>query len=110
MRHIYHLVTKEAWEQSAPGPYAPASLATEGFIHCSNRDQVARSANKFYRDAADLLVLVIDADRLSSPLKDEPGGPGELFPHIYGPINREAIVEVKTLSRDAAGLWAFQPY
>jgi uncharacterized protein (DUF952 family) len=108
MRRIYHLVPRTAWEHAPAGPYRAASVTTEGFIHCSNGNQVAGSANKFYATEAELLVLAIDPDRLTSPLRDEEGRQGELFPHIYGPINREAIVEVIRLERGPDGRWRFE--
>ena len=107
MRIIYHLVPKAAWEIAPPGPFRAPSLESEGFIHCSNREQVARSANKFYADELEMLVLAIDPARLSSELRDEEGRPGELFPHIYGPIDREAIIEVIGLVRGPDGRWQF---
>ena len=107
MRIIYHLVPKAAWEIAPPGPFRAPSLESEGFIHCSNREQVARSANKFYADELEMLVLAIDPARLSSELRDEEGRPGELFPHIYGPIDREAIIEVIGLVRGPYGRWQF---
>lgn len=107
MRRIYHLVSYADWEGGPSGPYRAASLTTEGFIHCSNREQVADSANKFYANEAELFVLAIDPDRLTSEPRDEEGRPGELFPHIYGPINREAIVEVIALERGPDGRWVF---
>jgi uncharacterized protein (DUF952 family) len=106
MRRIYHLVPRSAWEAAPPGPYHAPSLDEEGFIHCSNREQVAQSANKFYANESELLVLSIDPSRLASELRDEEGRPGEFFPHIYGPINREAIAKVTRLNR-AAGRWVF---
>ena len=109
MRRIYHLVLRSAWERSPDRPYAADSLASEGFIHCSNAGQVAGSANRFFADQTDVLVLEIDPDRLTSPLRDEPGGAGELYPHVYGPINRDAVVAVHPLRRGADGLWAFDP-
>jgi uncharacterized protein (DUF952 family) len=107
MRRIYHLVPRAMWDNAPPGPYRAPSLETEGFIHCSNREQVARSANKFYPNESEMLLLAIDADRLTSELRDEEGRPGELFPHIYGPINREAIVEVIRLERGSDRGWRF---
>jgi uncharacterized protein (DUF952 family) len=106
MRRIYHLVPRATWEKTPPGPYRAASLDREGFIHCSNREQVAWAANRFYASENDLLVLVIDAGRLTSPLRDEDAGWGELFPHIQGPINREAIEQVVPMSRGPDGCWA----
>jgi uncharacterized protein (DUF952 family) len=101
---ICHIVSRTDWEQTAPGPYRAASLATEGFIHCSYRDQVARIANLFYRDQTDLIVLVIDPVKLTSPLRAEAVG-GERFPHVYGPIDRLSVVAVQALERSADGDW-----
>ena len=107
MRWIYHLVPPSIWSAAGSGPYRAASLQTEGFIHCSNEDQVARIANLFYAKQAELLVLGIDADRLAHPVLDEDAGTGERFPHVYGPIDREAVVSVRPLQRDAEGRWVF---
>jgi uncharacterized protein (DUF952 family) len=106
-RRIYHLVPRFVWHAAPPGAYRTASLESEGFIHCSNREQVALSANKFYADESEMLLLAIDPDRLSVELRDEEGRPGELFPHVYGPINRDATVEVIHLERGTDGRWAF---
>jgi uncharacterized protein (DUF952 family) len=105
---VYHLATPADWEKDPEQPYRPGSLASEGFIHCSHAHQVAWAANKFYAAPPELLVLHIDAARLSVPLRDEPGGPGgELFPHIHGPLDRSAVVAVTPLVREA-GAWVFR--
>jgi uncharacterized protein (DUF952 family) len=57
MRTLYHLVLRSAWEKSSDQPYRADSLTDEGFIHCSYADQVARSANRFYAEQSELLVL-----------------------------------------------------
>jgi uncharacterized protein (DUF952 family) len=105
---IYHLIPRAAWQKVPPGPYRAASLAREGFVHCSNKEQVAASANKHYPEEPELLLLCLDPERMTSLLRDEEGRSGELFPHIYGPINREAIVEVIHLERGADGRWVFE--
>jgi uncharacterized protein (DUF952 family) len=107
MRRLYHLLTPTDW-QAADDVYRAASLATEGFIHCSYGHQVVRVANLFYREAPTLLVLCIDPARLKSEVRDEDPGSGESFPHVYGPIERLAVLEVRTLERDAAGGWTFR--
>ncbi len=106
MRRIYHLIARSVWEQTPAGAYRADSLSAEGFIHCSNAQQVAPVANLFYNDIPDLLVLCIDVARLESPWKEEPAG-AEWFPHVYGPINRDAIVEVQPLLRGPDGRWTF---
>jgi uncharacterized protein (DUF952 family) len=82
-------------------------LATEGFIHCSHADQVARSANRHYGDADELLAVCLDADRLGPALRVEPSQGGELYPHIYGPIPPDAVAGVRPLCRGPDGLWKF---
>jgi uncharacterized protein (DUF952 family) len=101
---IYHIVSRTDWEHSGPEPYRAASLAGEGFIHCSYRDQVARIANLFYRDQTDLIVLAIDPAKLTSPLRAEDVA-GERFPHVYGPIDRSAVVSWQALERTTNGDW-----
>ena len=105
MRCIYHILPRGVWEQFGPGPLLADSLKTEGFIHCSNRQQLEWVANQFFTDAAELVVLAIDAAKLTSPLRDEDPGIGQTFPHVYGPIDRDAIVGVEALQRSAAGRW-----
>jgi uncharacterized protein (DUF952 family) len=108
MRRIYHIVARSTWDQVGDGSYRADSLAREGFIHCSNGDQVARVANTFYANADDLLVLCIDVDRLLSPVRDEDVGTGETFPHVYEPIDRTAIAVVRPLERGEDGRWTFR--
>jgi uncharacterized protein (DUF952 family) len=106
MDRVYHLVIRSRWEADPTADYRADSLESEGFIHCSLAAQVARSANRFYAEAEDLLLLEIDPDLLSSPLRHEPAGSGELFPHIHGPINRSAVVAVHVMKREG-GSWIF---
>ena len=96
----------------AKGEYRAESLATEGFIHCSTLSQVLPVAEKFYSGGSGLVLLVIEPTLLSSALKWEPpsGGtppPGVLegdpFPHIYGAINLDAVVNVVDFERDKNG-------
>lgn len=103
---IYHIAEREAWvEAKARGSYRPPSLASEGFIHCSRKDQVLAVANDFYRGRANLLLLCIDESELAAELRWEaPAHPQPVsagatsalatFPHIYGPLNLEAVVGV----------------
>ncbi|MFW5692133.1 MAG: GNAT family N-acetyltransferase [Chloroflexota bacterium] len=102
-RMIYHITAREDWERARRnGIYEPASLATEGFIHASKRDQVVRVADAVFANRTDLLLLVIDPARLASELREEPPDlsvpaehvAGETFPHIYGPLNLNAVVDV----------------
>jgi len=114
---IYHITSRTAWSQARQrGDYRADSLNTEGFIHCSTNEQVIPVTEKYYKGQEGLLVLVIEPERLTSSLKWEPpaeGAPppgvpeGDLFPHIYGPINLEAIVRVLDLQSQPDGKYNF---
>jgi uncharacterized protein (DUF952 family) len=91
---ILHLASRAAWLLAKEsGEYSPASLSAEGFIHCSKPEQVADVANRFYTGRHDLILLVIDPALLHAELRWEPDTdqPDELFPHLYGPLNLDAI-------------------
>jgi membrane-associated phospholipid phosphatase len=108
-RRIFHLVAAADWDPADPADFHAASLDREGFIHCSNADQVAWVANEFYSGQAALVALCIDTAALSSRLVDEDPGCGQRFPHVYGAIDRRAIVAAIPLQRDANGQWTFRP-
>jgi uncharacterized protein (DUF952 family) len=95
--HIYHIVLPETWEQVKNKTfYEAASLAEEGFIHCSYEDQLDGVIERYYSNANEIVILTLDANRLTSPLVSEPSTNGEPYPHIYGPINLDAVVEAVT--------------
>jgi uncharacterized protein (DUF952 family) len=110
---IYHISSRAAWNEARQrGEYRAESLMTEGFIHCSTSSQVLPVFEKFYKGQRGLLLLLIDSALLSSDLKWEPpsGGtppPGvpesDLFPHIYGPINLDAVARAVNLEADIDG-------
>jgi hypothetical protein len=112
---ILHLISAEDYQNLGAGQdYLPKTYVADGFIHCTKEPEVMlQIANRFYKSLpGTLFVLLIDADLVKSPIKWEapahpdgsPAQPGErLFPHIYGPLNREAIVAVRTASRDSDG-------
>jgi len=112
MAIILHITTRVDWDAArAAGSYRPASLAHEGFIHCSTPAQAAGSASKYFRGRTDLLLLVIDEARVAE-LRYEPpamvGGvpdprAGELFPHVYGPLALDAVVRVVLFPCDRDG-------
>ncbi|MCS7059919.1 MAG: DUF952 domain-containing protein [Anaerolineae bacterium] len=126
---ILHLVSQQIWSRLPPDrPYAPESLQKEGFIHCTaGEDMLVRVANALYRSqAGEFVVLEIDETKVTSELRWEPPAPRSqdqaappeavaefgvlpadadqvLFPHIYGPLNRDAIVGVRRARRSADG-------
>lgn len=96
----YHLVPSPVWEANkASRWYSPEAYEGDGFIHCTNGiDQLLDVANMFYvSDSREFSVLVLDAEKIASELRydDE----GRLFPHIYGPLNTDAVLGVLPVSR-----------
>ena len=89
---IYHIVLPDAWAAFETEFYEASSLAAEGFIHCSFDEQLDGVLARYYSGAPAVVVLEIDPDKLTSTLVNEPSTGGEIYPHIYGPINRDAIV------------------
>jgi uncharacterized protein (DUF952 family) len=93
---IYHIVTPEVWEQlKDENEYEAASLATEGFIHCSYRNQLDDVLERYYKGAEKVVILHINPHYLTAPLVAEPSTNREIYPHIYGAINRKAIVDAE---------------
>lgn len=92
---IYHIVLPEVWERfKNETEYEAPSLASEGFIHCSYRNQLDDVIMRYYKDAKRVIVLGINPHFLTSELIAEPSTGGEIYPHIYGRINLSAVVEV----------------
>lgn len=104
----YHLLPADAWS-AAPieAPLQVASLATDGFIHLTHdRADLVEVANTFYRDEpGPHVVLTVVLQSLTVPWRYD----GDArFPHVYGPLDRAAITEVRPIPRDTAG--AFLPF
>ncbi len=93
---IYHIVTPEVWEQFKDEElYEAESLQAEGFIHCSFEGQLESVLERYYKDADKVLIMEIETNDLFSKMVSEPSTNDELFPHVYGKINKNAIVSIK---------------
>lgn len=93
---IYHITRQEIWDRFQGKPsYQPESLVKEGFIHCSYEHQLDPVLKRYYSGADKVLILKIDTDKLRSKLVEEPSTNNEVYPHIYGRLNHNAVVEVK---------------
>ena len=107
---IHHLALPDDWAGAFDhGQYTMSTrgvtLEQEGFIHCSTRDQIEATANRFYGDVSQLVVLTIDQAAVPSPIRFEPPFPGstELFPHIYGPLPISAVTTATFWIRGDSG-------
>ncbi|TDQ50308.1 DUF952 domain-containing protein [Actinorugispora endophytica] len=111
---IYHLVPIEKWKSDPERPYTPASLERDGFVHgAADEKMTLRVANAFFRDPpSPVVALVIDEAGLSSEVRDEKAVPtppgfseGVTFRHVYGPIERSAVVALLDLECDDQGCY-----
>lgn len=104
---LLHLVPAPDFDADGSQPYAPPSLAAEGFVHCSTVDQVAGTARLLFAGNDDLLLLVVDPRLVDAEVRHEDlYGIGQDFPHVYGPIPRTAIVEVRRFPPGPGGRWS----
>lgn len=94
LKMILHIIKNEQWEfAQQAGEYRGDTLATEGFIHCSMPEQVIEVANYIFHGVQGLILLVIDENKVTSKIKYEDPGNGKSYPHIYGPLNIDAVIK-----------------
>jgi uncharacterized protein (DUF952 family) len=112
MAVVCKIMTPDEWESTIGSgkiyqPVLEADLR-DGFIHCSTNEQLPTTLSRFYRDAEELMIAIINEPGLTSELKWEPGklSSDELFPHIYGPIVPEAVAGAHRIHRDSSGDFA----
>jgi uncharacterized protein (DUF952 family) len=108
-RWVYHIATKEDWQRAVEsGRYRSSSLdGEEGFIHASFEEQVLRVANGLFAGRQDLVLLKIELADLLAEVRLEASPEGELFPHLYGALNLDAVQTVwpLTLGEDGQFVW-----
>lgn len=104
---LFHICDRADWQEAqAQGEYRPSSLAQEGFIHCSTPEQVVATANRFYHERRGLVLLTIDPRRVRPEVRFEPAD-GSLFPHVYGPLNLDAVVDVQEFTPAGDGTFSW---
>lgn len=117
MSTIYHVTSAADWEAGrTAGEYTTSTrgktLAEVGFLHASTAAQIVPVAGFIHQDAPEepLIVLVVDTGRLTSPWRyDDVPGWDEPFPHIYGPLNPDAVVEAVPFEPGPDGEFSFTP-
>lgn len=106
----YHLVPQGVWDAQRNGSeYLPEAYPTDGFIHCTNGlDQLLKVANMFYTaDSREFVVLALDVARIASNVRYDDAD--KLFPHVYGPLNTDAVVAQASIERSADGSFVSIP-
>lgn len=97
---IYHITTQSEWEQAKiNNEYLPKNYEADGFIHCSIERQIAGVLERFYQGHKNLVKLKIEKEKVNRPVLFELAHDiNELFPHIYGSLNIDAVVEIVSIS------------
>ena len=105
MSHIFHIAKESVWRQARKtGAYTVDSLRSEGFIHCSEPQQVIETANRLFRSHTGLVLLRIEIGKLRAMVRYENlEGGFELFPHIYGELNIDAVSSVSSFEPSSSG-------
>ena len=110
MRLAYHGTPKKYFQSlDRAAPYVPADFQKDGFIHTTEgREAVAIVLTTYYKASPEpWVVLYVDQDRVTSPVRYD--DPAEVFPHIYGPLNRDAILAVEDIGRASDGTFLKPP-
>ncbi len=103
---IYKLVPRSEWDAAlATGAFLGSAVdLADGFIHFSNAVQVTETARRYFAGAPDLMVLAVRAESLGAALKWEPSRGGDLFPHLYGPLDPALVIEARPAPQGPNGL------
>ncbi|HON82697.1 MAG TPA: DUF952 domain-containing protein [Caldisericia bacterium] len=105
MNIILHITKYEQWiREKETGKYKGDTLGSQGFIHCSTKEQILRIANSLFKNQKGLVLIVIDSNKVNSEIRYENlEGGSELFPHIYGPLNIDAVINVLKFESEIDG-------
>jgi uncharacterized protein (DUF952 family) len=105
---IYHMTQESEWQLAVErGWYEAPSLASEGFIHCSYKDQVTDTASRYYTGVRGMVLLEIDPGKLESRLVEERSTGDALYPHLYGRLNLGAVLRVADFEPRPDGSFIF---
>ncbi|MFT5758771.1 MAG: hypothetical protein ACI9LM_003519 [Alteromonadaceae bacterium] len=103
--HIYLLSSYVEYQQAkSTGFLVRDSLQSEGFIHAAPQSQLNRLANKYHKNTVQPLILILDKKRIKAEVKWEPAT-GGLYPHIYGALNMDAIIDVEAIGVNSDGVF-----
>jgi uncharacterized protein (DUF952 family) len=92
---LYHIVEKSVWDTfETKDAYFTATFESEGFIHLTEKHHVNGVLERYYVGVPNLLLLHLDESLFTAEVKYEASISGELFPHLYGHLNKSSVVEV----------------
>ncbi|MBD2437221.1 DUF952 domain-containing protein [Nostoc sp. FACHB-110] len=108
--YILHITQRTQWENAKHNhSYVPDSLANEGFIHSSEISQIIKVAHRFFLNQKELVILVINSNKVKAEIRYEAAEAGELFPHIYGALNLDAVEQVIDFAPGSNGYFDLPP-
>ncbi len=106
MPHIVHVLSRADWQTfKEQGEYRPDSLAEQGFVHCSKPGQIVVVADYNHANDDESMLLLLDESKIETPVRYETDGDGgrSAFPHVYGPLKLEHVVEAYPFEQDESG-------
>lgn len=106
-KKIFHICQKVDWQAAQDaGIYSPPSIETDGFIHFSRIEQVSKVANTFYKELPNLILLHVIIENIIPKVKWE-NSDGDVFPHVYGPLNLDAVMDVENMIPGEGGEFSY---
>ncbi|MBD2742506.1 DUF952 domain-containing protein [Coleofasciculus sp. FACHB-1120] len=110
MSIILHITKREQWEEAkSTKKYCGDTLESEGFIHCSTPAQVIKVANRFFPSQTGLVLLCLESEAVEAEIRYEGFDEGECFPHIYGALNINAVLQVLDFPPGEDGCFELPP-
>ena len=102
---IYHITHKKDWDKAiTENSYKPETLEKEGFIHCSTAEKITDTANNFFKNQKDLVLIWIDETKVNCKIIwEDLYGHDFKFPHIYGELNPDAVIKVSEFTTGSDG-------
>jgi len=106
---IYHITHPALWQKAqSDGQYIPEAFGADGFIHCSKKEQIPCVGNLYYKGQTGLIILSINLEKIKPAVKwENTTGGDELFPHIYGALNTDAVEFTAAFKPNEAGEFEF---
>ncbi len=106
MNQIFHITQSTVWEEAkSTGIYCGDTLDSEGFIHCSTRSQIVEVANRLFKNQHNLKLLCIIPSKVKPEIRYEAVEGEEIFPHIYGALNIDAVSKIVDFEPGEDGLF-----
>ena len=105
LEFIFKIINKEEWQEAKKiGKYKGSKKdIADGYIHFSEEDQVKETLKKHYPKVENLVLLKVNAFNLEHLLWEQASN-GDMYPHLYSPLDIKNVVDEFELTLDDSGI------